>query len=170
MWATIETSATEATKRGSVGAISTLKALHDVGYYENLWTDALHDVGYNRNLCNWGNWSNQEGKCKGHFNPESTAWCGVLWKPLNRCNWDNPDRGEMTITLLQCTVFRITVCQSRLYKRINRSRFSHNINATVAAVQALPKKTASLHRSLVSLTYKRIKRTDHGRSSEGKFQ
>ena len=47
MWATIETSeqmhcimwdtiATEATKTGSVRAISTLKALHDVGYYGNL--------------------------------------------------------------------------------------------------------------------------------------
>ena len=47
MWATIETSeqmhcimwdtiATEATKTGSVRPISTLKALHDVGYYGNL--------------------------------------------------------------------------------------------------------------------------------------
>ena len=35
MWDT-ETSATEVTKTGSVRAISTLKVLHDVGYYGNL--------------------------------------------------------------------------------------------------------------------------------------
>ena len=119
------------------------------------------------NRCNWGN---QDRKCKGHFNHESTAWLWDTMETSEQMQLRQPRQGWNDHYLLQCTVFRITVCQSRLYKRNNRSRFSHNINATVAAVQALPKKTASLHRSLVSLTYKRIKRTDHGRSSEGKFQ